>query len=969
MSEHLNDTPTRQPTLQEQRVVGANGAPEQHPSKRLPALWSEHAAVLTARAIPVEFAVAHGLVSIDVGAVKASCKKYNSPPPFPHLPLHEGATGVLLPYQICLDDVPRARIRVDRTEVTLPGPVDGSHHGERTVSVPRYVCQAKPVTVVPYIPPEVFRVAGDVSIPIYIAEALLKALSLTANIGPAIGLGGVLAGATDTQVLDALGELVLCKEMQRIQWTGRLVYVVFDAGMQDNAMVALGAARVALALRHAGADVRLVNVPYAHPTETDAEAGKIIFPTDQGPDDFIARNGVPAFQRLVDAAVPADPVVRAFQASVGPNRTEAVAHLLGELPVQAMLHEGGALIIDQVAAVMKVAQVSKKAVQQAAQEFATRLVRRAEAADVGTWKTKLRRSSTGKVESTADNILTILANDPEWSGVLGFNEFSQRVVLRKEAPWDDDDAPKGSYRPDQEVSDADDFRFVSWLGRRFRMRVPTQMAHDAICTAAERTRFHPVREYLRKIVWDKVPRLGSNDAKGWLSTYVGVEDKPYARLVGRMWPISAVARIFRPGCLVKTMLVLCGPQDAKKSQTFSTLGGDWYMDDLRDIHSKDACQQLAGKWIVEMGEMAAWGKADAETGKRFISTRVDNYRPAYGRNARDFERQSVFGGTTNVGSFIGDPTGGSRFWPVDVGRIDIEALKRDRDQIWAEAVAAFDAGETWWTEDAADVTALRVEQEDRRKGDPWEAVIDAGLAAGWTETSDDNHDIVRIPRSEVNETTMEHVLGTIIGIPVAQQTQAHQMRVGACMTALGWIRVRRREGGSRVYFYVRTGVAEPPAPDVGGAEASVPGEAVPMSPPVPPNFQVDLGASATFSTAPSPPNVIPGGDSRDSGDSSQIRLRDGVPTSGPSADEGGTGGDSSTAPAPAVTRRLESWTVTGIRHYDDGQVVLELSSDLGRAGWTYDPTRSVPEGARIDGDLIRAAGGTLYVIPSQDAAM
>ncbi|MFI5300998.1 MAG: VapE domain-containing protein, partial [Polyangiales bacterium] len=485
--------------------------------------------------------------------------------------------------------------------------------------------------------------------------------------------------------------------------------------------------------------------------------------------------------------------------------TAAVVQLLKDLPMQALMHEGGALVTDQVTGAIKASNaksLGKTAVRQAVAEFSERLVRRATASeDSAPWRSDLRRSASGKVENSSDNLLSILANDPAWKDVVGYDEFADRVVFRRSPPWDRDDAPKAAYRANQELSDADDFRMTAWLSRHYEIKITTQTAHSAICTTAYRNIFHPVRDYLRAIKWDGVKRLGSRDDVGWLTTFLGAEDKRYTRITGRMWMISAVARIMKPGCLVKTMIVLCGPQDAKKSQAFRALGGDWYMDDLRDLHSKDTCQQLAGKWIVEMGEMAAWGKADAETGKRFVSTCIDRYRSAYERCTHDVPRQSVFGGSSNPAAFLADVTGGARFWPVDVGTIDIAALRAARDQLWAEAVAAYDAGEKWWTEDTEEVADLRVEQEERRRRHPWEDVLAKAFAEGTDQSVDTDGNIIDVPRKAMSEVTMIHVLDTILRIPVERRTRTDETTAGECLHALGWTKRRRRIEGRREYYY------------------------------------------------------------------------------------------------------------------------------------------------------------------------
>jgi predicted P-loop ATPase len=239
--------------------------------------------------------------------------------------------------------------------------------------------------------------------------------------------------------------------------------------------------------------------------------------------------------------------------------------------------------------------------------------------------------------------------------------------------------------------------------------------------------FHPVRDYLDGLRWDGEPRLDK-----MLITYFGVEEVPnYTTLVGSKWMISAVARIFQPGCIAKYCLLLLGPQDIGKSTALSILGGEFYTDDISDLGTKDSAMQNAGVWIVELAELASTRKAHIDSVKSFISRTVDRFRPPYGTHVIERPRQSVLAGTVNPSdSFLKDETGNVRYWPNTCTSIDLDALRRDRDQLWAEAVSYYRTGENWWLETEDVIQAAREEQAahaETVEDHPWFSIIEHWL--------------------------------------------------------------------------------------------------------------------------------------------------------------------------------------------------------------------------------------------------
>jgi putative DNA primase/helicase len=225
--------------------------------------------------------------------------------------------------------------------------------------------------------------------------------------------------------------------------------------------------------------------------------------------------------------------------------------------------------------------------------------------------------------------------------------------------------------------------------------------------------------------WDGRRRLDR-----WLQESLGAADTEYVRAVGRAWLVSAMARAFQPGCKADHLLLLEGGQGIGKSSALALVGGAGYKDLTFSAHDKDAMQDLRGAWVVEYSELSGLGKRDDEWLKGHIARAVDTYRASYGRESLDHPRACVLAGTTNPqgdGRYLRDSEN-RRYWPVacEASATTLRArlgwLASNRDQVLAEALSAYRAGEVWYLDRDVGQAA---QQEARREIDPLEDAIPA----------------------------------------------------------------------------------------------------------------------------------------------------------------------------------------------------------------------------------------------------
>lgn len=365
------------------------------------------------------------------------------------------------------------------------------------------------------------------------------------------------------------------------------------------------------------------------------------------------------------------------------------------------------------------------------------------------WLAQCQTTKSGPIPNL-HNVLLALRLDPEWQGKLRYDEMRCTVVM-----------------PDAPIEDIDVFRIHEWMQEHGLRRLGLDPVREAVELVGREHPFHPLRNWLSGLTWDGNLRLS-----GWMHTYLGAPDSEAVKAFSAMFLVAMVARIFQPGCQADYMPVLEGPQGILKSQACRVLAGNYFSDSLPDLSADYVriSMHLRGKWLIEVSELSAFNKAEATKLKAFLTTQVEQYTPKFAHREVSEPRQCVFVGTTNDDQYLRDTTGGRRFWPVHCGVIDLEALRRDRDQLFAEAVDAYNRDVQWWPDPNFESKYIKPEQEKKYETDAWAKPVGDYLL-GKTET------------------TLYEVAYMGLGLPNSTIRTSEARRIAALLRESGWKQV------------------------------------------------------------------------------------------------------------------------------------------------------------------------------------
>lgn len=369
------------------------------------------------------------------------------------------------------------------------------------------------------------------------------------------------------------------------------------------------------------------------------------------------------------------------------------------------------------------------------------------------------------------NAKLILEFDPLWRGTFVYDEFQQTERVLRPLPWDKPDLFQW-----RDVYDTDLTQLRMHMSLKNIIIGSNAEMRNIINAAALCRSIHPVRAYFDKLKWDGVARLDR-----WAIDYLGADEQPadYVKAISKCWMIAAVKRIYEPGAEFHHMIVLEGGQAAGKSKflkLMATFGGIKYFTDNMtfDLINKplDAANMMRGCIIIEFAEMSGKGKTERDKIKQWITWTHDEYTPKFSNQIVRQPRQCVFAASTNESSYLDDPTGGRRFWPIRVGTLDHAGFESVKEQVWAEAIHRYKMGELHYIPVNDPIYDLaKGEQSQRYNESPWRVIIEKYIYEQMIEDG--------ITTGEI----MQHVLF----IPQERwSNKQYQAAVGDVMRELGY---------------------------------------------------------------------------------------------------------------------------------------------------------------------------------------
>jgi predicted P-loop ATPase len=399
------------------------------------------------------------------------------------------------------------------------------------------------------------------------------------------------------------------------------------------------------------------------------------------------------------------------------------------------------------------------------------------------WSASLMMNTRAEPSQNAYNLSTILRYHEFWKGAFWFDLVRLRPMVHQ-APLSD-----------KIVAD-----IAHWMGLVMRLGVSNlRLLERVIVAECQRTERDLLHEWIDGLPpWDGTKRLSV-----WLSQVAGTETTAYGGFISTILPVSMIARALEPGVMYRYVVILEGPEELKKSTLVRALGGhEWVVELSVGIEGKESHMMLQGAWIAELPELDAMSRTEDPRLKAFFSMRKDSYVPKYSNNRVDYDRRTVFIGTTNEAVYLRGQTGNSRYLPIRVSKlIDTDNFEAQREQIFAEALEYYQQHlDDWWQMPAAADAEAKEQREERRVSSVYEDAL-----RRWLDFPPPLDEMPSFKPPAREETSWEEIAEGFLRIDKERWKDPNlQRQIANALRAIGWEQKREGPRNTRKRVWRRT---------------------------------------------------------------------------------------------------------------------------------------------------------------------
>lgn len=399
-----------------------------------------------------------------------------------------------------------------------------------------------------------------------------------------------------------------------------------------------------------------------------------------------------------------------------------------------------------------------------------------------------QRDKNGAILVTMDNVTKAVERTDICGMQVGYDRFRDEIMYSEDGGqnW-------ASFRDS-------DYSRIRIAMERIGFKPPSkEITRDAVLLVAERNAFDSAQLWLNGLQWDGVPRVES-----FMSAYMGTENSPYTKAVSRYIWTALAGRVMEPACKADMAVILVGAQGIRKSSGVAAIAPamDFYTKISFSEKEDDLSRKMRGRLVAELDELKGLHTRDSESIKQWMTKQYEDWTPKYREFNTVFPRRLLCFGTTNKDEFLADETGNRRWLPSRILRlVDVDAIVRNRLQLWAEA------RELWTARAEVKGRDNGVDYEEAEKlaagehaaymiSDSWEPVIEQWLNHEDELTGEKPTDREFLQVHEVLEGALRQ--------DAKNCKRVEEMRIGAVLRTFGYTRKQLRVGGRRQYVYVKT---------------------------------------------------------------------------------------------------------------------------------------------------------------------